>query len=299
MRPEILYKYREDGDFTQKIISDREIWLPVAKDLNDPFECQTGIIPAEWKRKVIMECETAQLMGAIFGMGFKPVETLFSLDRRQTKRWIKAIKTTPHNKTMERLRKLYRDHGITISNPAMMFDELEQQLASVGIFSLSSSEDHELMWAHYGKNHTGLALGFAVEDDTALADPENLIAVTYADEKPVFSSGYHRQVQMTVDVAGAMRSEARFTFDDPVFRASISTKPTVWAYEHEWRYVHERAGVHPLPARLRTVTFGLRMPTERRAFYADLLRTHGHDVELREVKQIGPGRLAVFSLTNK
>ena len=297
MLPETLYKYREDGEFTQKIIVDRQIWLPVAKDLNDPFECQTGIIPSEWKSKVILEQESAQLMGAIYDIGRGPVETLFSLDRRQTKRWLKALAKAPHKNKMERLRKLYRDHGLTISNPAGMFDELEQQLTSVGIFSMSSNEGNELMWAHYAKNHTGLALGFSVEDGTALAEPNSLIAVTYSDEKPVFSGGFHREVRIIADVGG-LRSEARFPLRDPVFQASISTKPTSWEYEAEWRYVHERSGAHPLPARLGTVTFGLRMPPERRAFYTDLLRDNGHEVRLREVRQTVPGKFEVIAVNS-
>lgn len=294
MPPKTLYKYREDGDFTMKIIVDRQIWLPVAKDLNDPFECQTGIIPEEWKSKVILQQESAQLMGAIYDMGRGPVETLFSLDRRQTKRWLQALAKLPHKKKMDRLRKLYRDHGRTISNPGRMFDELEQQLASVGIFSMSSNDGNELMWAHYAKNHTGLALGFTVEDETALAEPDSLIAVTYSDEKPVFSGGYHREVRTFADDAGGLRSEARFPLRDPVFRASISTKPISWEYEAEWRYIHERSGVHPLPASLGTITFGLRMPQDRRAFYTDLLREHGHKVELREVRQSVPGKFEVI-----
>jgi hypothetical protein len=296
MPPKNLYKYREDGEFTKTIIIDRQIWLPVAKDLNDPFECQTGIIPEEWKRKVILEHEAAQLMGAIYDIGRGPVETLFSLDRRQTKGWLKALTKVPHKKKMERLRKLYRDHGLTISNPARMFDELEQQLACVGIFSLSSNDGNELMWAHYAKNHTGLALGFTVEDGTALAKPDSLIAVTYSDEKPVFSGGYHREVRIIADDAGGLQTEARFPLRDAVFRASISTKPISWEYEAEWRYVHERSGVHPLPARLGTVTFGLRMPPERRAFYTDLLRDNGHEVELREVRQTVPGKFEVIAI---
>jgi hypothetical protein len=298
MLPKTLYKYREDGEFTKKIIVDRQIWLPLAKDLNDPFECQTGIIPEEWKRKVILEQENAQLLGAVYEMGRGPVETLFSMDRRQTKGWLKALAKAPHKKKMERLRKLYRDHGLTISNPAKMFEVLEQQLACVGIFSLSSDDGNDLMWAHYAKNHTGLALGFTVEDGAALAEADSLIAVTYSDQKPVFSEGFHHEVRIIAENAGGLRSEARFPLTDPVFRATISTKPISWSYEAEWRYVQEKSGVHPSPARLGTVTFGLRMPPERRAFYTDLLRDNGHDVQLREVRQTVPGKFEVLAVSS-
>lgn len=293
MQPNTLFKYRAEGPFTESIIRKGEVWLATAETLNDPFECQTGILPEAWKREVILQKEKAQLMGAVTGAGFRPVETLFSLDRRQTRRWVKALAKMPHREKMARMRRLYREHGMTISEPARLFDSLDQQLRSVGIFSLSSADDNELMWAHYGGSHFGLALGFEVRDGCALSDPNHLLEVIYADEKPLFIDGFHSELRLFAANATGMRTEERFSFTDPVFRASISTKPTSWSYEREWRYVHQNAGSHPLPAPLASVTFGLRMPPARRSFYANLLRDHGHDVELREVCQIAPGELGV------
>lgn len=293
MYPKTLFKYRADGEFTEKIIVDRQVWLATAKDLNDPFECQTGILPEDWKRKIILEKEQAQLIGVLLGPGFRPVETLFSLDRRQTKQWLKALAEAPHREKVARMRKLYRDHGIVLSDPARLFDTLEEQLASVGILSLSSAGDEQLMWAHYGGNHTGLALGFGLQEGCSLSSPRHLLEVTYADEKPVFADGYLSEFHLVADGLDGMRSGEQFSFDDPVLRASISTKPTAWSYEQEWRYVHQRAGAHPLPAPLVSATFGLRMAKNRRSHYASLLREHGHDVELLEMRQVAPGKLGV------
>jgi len=289
MRPAILYKYRADNDFTAKIINDREIWLATAGTLNDPLECQTGTIPEEWKRREIQKAENAQLMGLLFDSSLKPVETLFSLDRRQTKKWLKGFAKLPHDRKMRRMRELYRQHGCPISNPAKMFDDLERQLATVGIFSLSASDTQQLMWAHYADSHKGLAFGFAVEDGSPLADPQHLIEVTYDDDKPVFSEGYLREVSFHANAGGGVRSISQFSFDDPVFRASISTKPREWAYEQEWRYVHERAGAHALPATLASVTFGLRMPADRRSVYKEFLHDRGFEVKFKEFRRSSSG----------
>lgn len=37
---QILYKYRGNSEFTDKILLEQKIWLSKAKGLNDPFECK-------------------------------------------------------------------------------------------------------------------------------------------------------------------------------------------------------------------------------------------------------------------
>lgn len=293
MQPGRLYKYRADSEFTSRIISDRRVWLATADTLNDPLECQTGLIPDEWKRKVIREQEEARFMGVLFDLDLRPVETLMSLDRGETKRWLKSFRKLPHPRKVRRMHELYERHGLFMSDMGKMFEKLEHQLATVGIFSLSDAEDQQLLWSHYADGHKGLALGFAVEPGCPLADPEHLIQVTYQDEKPVFSDGYRGEVRISSDPDGSVRSESRFALSDPVFRASISTKPPFWAYEREWRYVDERSGSHPLPGRLASVTFGFRMPPERRSAYSRLLIEHGFDAELREVTRTATGEWEV------
>jgi len=281
--PPILFKYRDDSENTQKIIATRQIWLSTPEKLNDPLECRTGAIPVDWKRKVILKQEQAQLMGMLLGPALQPVETLFSLDRRQTKRWLKAFAKVSHADKVQRMHKLYREHGIILSDPSKVFDRLEAQLNSVGIFSLSASGNNDPMWAHYAGNHSGLALGFGVTEGSKLADPERTLQVVYADEKPIFTDGLSHEVMLGLREGGGFRSKGRFSFTDPVFQASISTKPRAWSYEQEWRYVNELSGLHDLPGELVRVTFGIRMPADRKAFYAHLLRDHGFSVELMEV----------------
>jgi len=35
----MLYKYRGNFGFTDKIFTDKKVWFSNAKELNDPFEC--------------------------------------------------------------------------------------------------------------------------------------------------------------------------------------------------------------------------------------------------------------------
>ncbi|WP_419826511.1 DUF2971 domain-containing protein [Sphingomonas sp.] len=295
MLPPILYKYRSDNELTLKIISDRQIWLATAETLNDPLECQTGQIPDDWKRKIIREQEEARFMGVFFDVNLRPAETILSLDRRETKQWRKAFGKLPHHRKVRKMHQLYDRHGLHLSDMSNIFDKLENQLATVGIFSLSETEEQQLLWSHYADSHKGIVFGFTVEDGAALANPSHLLKVDYKDEKPVFAEGYQGEFRLWQAADGSMRSESRFAFNDPVFRASISTKPCFWSYEQEWRYVHERSGLHPLPGRLASVTFGYRMPADRRVAYALLLKQHGFDVELKEMKRTDDGKWATGS----
>ncbi len=193
MPPPFLYKYRQDSEFTKRIFIDRKIWLATPDALNDPAECKTGLIPDEWRRQKIAEMESAQLLGLFGPPLFDQPETLFSLDRQNTKRWFKRLKKLPHDRKIKAMRKLYRDHGVELSDPRILFETFQQQLSSVGIFSLSECPDSPPMWAHYAGNHSGLTLRFAVHEGNKLGDPIHTIPVTYSDTKPTFKSGFmHR-----------------------------------------------------------------------------------------------------------
>nr|MBF4360238.1 hypothetical protein [Vibrio anguillarum] len=42
LKPEVLYKYRDDSKRTEDIIKNQKVWLSSPKQLNDPLECRTG-----------------------------------------------------------------------------------------------------------------------------------------------------------------------------------------------------------------------------------------------------------------
>jgi len=161
LEPSVLYKYREDSTWTEEILRNKQVWLSNAEKLNDPLECRTGIIPESWKQKNIREMEEAQIMGLVAPLpSFRPSETLFSLSPRDTRRWFKKFKTLSHSERMKAMRAIYLEHGIELSRPDRLFDKFQKQLAKVGIFSLTERPNNELMWSHYARSHTGLALGF-------------------------------------------------------------------------------------------------------------------------------------------
>ncbi len=86
-------------------------------------------------------------------------------------------------------------------------------LDKMGVFSLSADPANILLWAHYGRSHSGVALVF----DPTRSPFDRALEVTYSDERPVFRS-----------LAGDGR--------DAMIRCLLN-KAGPWAYEREWRYI--------------------------------------------------------------
>lgn len=146
--PSILFKYRDDSERTEQILTSGKVWLATPGQLNDPSECKTGLIPIEWTLKNIKEMENAQMAGFLASAdpALKGAESFYSLSNRDTRNWFKRFrKIKTRAKKYEAVRSFYKDHGIEISRPARLFEKLQIQLSAVGIFSLAERSDNELM----------------------------------------------------------------------------------------------------------------------------------------------------------
>jgi hypothetical protein len=284
LTPKVLFKYRDDSDRTLEIIKNQKIWLSSPAQLNDPLECRIGEIPKDWEARTIRTMEQAQLMGFIAPPpSFAPPSRLFSLSERETKQWFKRFKKLTHPKQLKAMRELYAEHGLGLSRPENIFKDMRKRLSSVGVFSLSETCCNELMWAHYGANHQGVAFGFSWSNDSKLTNPRHCLPVTYAREKPTFSSGFKNEVQIMAPGSG-MPNIQRVSFEDHVFKSTISTKTPAWEYEKEWRYVEESHGLFDFPGTLSQAVFGLRMSNDRKTHYKELIsRSIKNDVAFFEV----------------
>jgi len=104
-------------------------------------------------------------------------------------------------------------------------DVLNQQISDFlsrrGVSCFSEKVDSLLMWSHYGDQCKGFCLEFATS-----AEPfQKIRKVHYRQDMPVF------------DVV-PMLCDEKF---DPVLDL-YCTKALDWAYEHEWRGIHDKAG---------------------------------------------------------
>lgn len=199
---------------------------------------------------------------------------------------------------MSSMRALYSKHGVQLSRPSQVFERFQQQLSTVGIFSLAERADNELMWAHYAKSHTGLAFGFSRADNNKLGNSRHTMQVTYDSVKPVFKTGFLHQIDIHKERNNELISRQKLSFEDPVFRAAFSTKPPAWSYEEEWRYIEETPGLHSWPGDLVSIVFGLRMPKERRTHYRKLIEASGCNPDYYEIRVTPESALQLCKLNS-
>lgn len=131
---------------------------------------------------------------------------------------------------------------------------------SRGVTCFSEANDNLLMWSHYGDRYQG----FCLEFDTREAGFDKVMPVSYSDELPTF------------DLYPMLRDD----YCEDVMRL-YTTKALPWAYEKEWRAIHETAGTqfgYP-PEALSGVFFGPDISEERVEIICLILRGQNENVK--------------------
>lgn len=150
-------------------------------------------------------------------------------------------------------------------------------------YCVSEDPVHELMWAHYGANHTGLILGWEQPTDLeslslSLTDRRALPkSVDYAGRGRVKATDVYRVV------CEANQADADwFAVNKRIDEAAYFSKTHIWRYEAEKRYVAiAEKGLRSIDAKLVSITLGLRFPTE----LIDLIRAVKNvDVRLFQIR---------------
>jgi hypothetical protein len=285
----IFYKYRNNSEYTDKIFIDKKIWLSNAEGLNDPFECTISEIANDWIEAEVKKMKGAQLSGFVFGaiQSISNKSLFYNLAPKQTKEFLGKFSQKSFDSQYRTYREFVkRKLGIEPSDPEETFKNFDKQLSSAGIFSLSESDDNELMWAHYADSSKGIALGFERVKGSKLDNEENFIRVNYTNKRPTFGG---EGFKVKIFMVSQGKNLQQISFNDDTFRNAISTKTTIWDYEKEWRYIEEKSGSYPYPGKLKEVIFGLKCPQSIRAHYVELIKnTFQYEVELYEMV-VAPG----------
>jgi hypothetical protein len=122
-----------------------------------------------------------------------------------------------------------RDHGVDApdeakisvltSDPRAFIDATSQRMnetfGEAGIYSMSSSARHPLMWAHYASSHRGLAFVFKQSGEPTFGP----MPVRYQESVHTASLSDREQIPL-----------------------GVLTKGPDWKYEKEWRLVEARQG---------------------------------------------------------
>lgn len=201
--PRIIYKYRSwENDFHKKIITENEVWFAHPNTLNDPYDTKP---PYNFRFENI-DWEVLRNRMKVIGREEEPFLSDEKLEIEVEKRMVE-IKKDP-NSYFANNRKEY------------ILDETNYD--KIGVFSCCSSFSNEAMWAHYGNNHNGFAIGF---NTVELARALNCIVgpVDYSNEPIVY-----KILENNDD-----------STDDEIFK-----KSTKWSYEEELRFVTLGIGVN-------------------------------------------------------
>lgn len=267
----LLYKYRSDSEFTEKIFTDKRIWLSNAAGLNDPFECTITDIAKEWIEQEVKKLKTAHMEGFIHGAlsSMRGNEFFYDLNPKQTKEFLNKFKLKDFDSKYRTVREfIQRKTGKEISNPENTYSNLDKQLNDVGIFSLTELDTNELMWAHYADSSIGIAIGFERTTGSKLTNDEHCLKVIYSNERPDFT-GQGLKLEVSFYLTGP--NTQKISFSDETFRKAVSTKNTIWEYEQEWRYIEIQSGSYPFPGNLKEIIFGVKCPLAVRQKYINLI----------------------------
>lgn len=270
----MLYKYRSDSEFTEKIFTDKRVWLSNAAGLNDPFECSITEIAKDWIEQEVKKLKTAHIQGFLLGAmtSLKDNEYFYDLNPKQTKEFLNKFKLKDFDSKYRTVREfIQRKTGKEISNPETIYTNLDNQLNEVGIFSLTELDTHELMWAHYADSSKGISIGFETTAGCKLTKDEHCIKVIYSNERPDFTG---QGIKLEVSFYQTGPNTQKISFNDETFRKAISTKNTIWEYEKEWRYIEIISGSYPFPGNLKEIIFGVKCPLEIRQKYINLIENN-------------------------
>lgn len=139
--PPIIYKYRDwENDYHKTIVTKRELYFAQPHSLNDPYDVRPPynfVVPD-------IDIEVARNRIREAGKSIRPELTDEELEYEVELR-LRSILQNP----VEYFRKNRMDHVLDSSR----YD-------TIGILSFCSAFDNEPMWAHYGNNYNGFAIGF-------------------------------------------------------------------------------------------------------------------------------------------
>lgn len=220
--PPMVYKFRTwEDENHQRMITHNEAWMSHPFGLNDPYDVRPpyrfNLDAVKWDqvRATIRKAGQAE----------EPHLTPAELEVEVEKRYQSFVADPVSYLGLNR-------QGYVMQ---------KERYDCYGIFSTCMSAENEAMWAHYGNNHQGFAVGFDTVE-LARAMYCSMGKVDYSDEPMTFT--------IMGDNTGLMGKE-------------VFTKSTKWIQEEEFRFatvvigpLRQRATIFP-PEAVREIVFGM------------------------------------------
>lgn len=244
-RPERVYKYRAFSHLALEMLVEDRLYFADPSTFNDPLDTKPRLdadVDSDTLEQILGQLMTqrveAELKAAAKTIRYRGPKTLDHIARQSQLAFTRRLEDIRYHAT----------------NPDLEFDDPLRELLGfeveiellrrydTGIVSLGERADCPLMWSHYGDQHRGVCIGYAVPDGVGLHE------VQYGGEPVVKAS----LVRAMLNGSAQAREE--------VDTAVLLKKAPDWRYESEWRLIGER-GVHDSPLELCEIVFGLRCPT--------------------------------------
>jgi len=281
----ILYKYRDDSQYTEAIIKEQVVWFAKPDTLNDPFECSIQNISNAKIAKAVKD-EMDEYNKSIIQSNWKSpkwaTEKIMRLIMTQGGFFSHLQKGTEID-----LNKEERCYFV----PEIKYILAKKIIENAGVFSLSESSDNELMWGYYGDGGKGVTIGFSIsekEDFNDFTDYCLLLKVNYSGQNISFEKIVNTSVAM---IADNDRKPCYFqvpAFNDSFLKSVFSTKNIEWAYEKEWRLVSQLSGKRKFKVPISEIVFGLKCPRATKIKYITLTQKYiSYSVEFFEIVQSG------------
>ncbi|EIZ1547604.1 DUF2971 domain-containing protein [Vibrio parahaemolyticus] len=288
-----LYKYRafrvrnkESNVIDERLINSllkEEIWISSPDSFNDPFDCnlRPGELGVNWEERL------TELVSVFVNSPKKLLEVIRNKHPK--------LKDSPDEQVLKIIESMFSDdlhaesmHLFRKSLLDELWTKFKDNVESIGVYSLSETQDNPLLWAHYGDDHKGFCVEYERNEDNLLGNERYTFPVRYSYEYPNISMSDILHLD-DLENGGNLSAEQTFV------GAIMLTKSDHWAYEKEWRIIsHGNNMLCDAPGKITSLIFGLRMPEEDRRYLKDKF---GDTVRYKEIVMVeGEFRLKAINI---
>lgn len=175
-----------------------------------------------------------------------------------------------------------------------VYEKMESDVASLGVFSLSECSKIVLMWSYYAENHAGFCVGFRFSKNfTTYRNEQGIIGIAAA----YYSTG-NPFVEFFEEIAQRESPLEWVDFWQSLLSRGMVVKAKAWEHEQEVRVLRKSLGVVSFDTtEIAEIVFGMNMPAPHRETIQRLLsgsewrhvrfkeirRASGFSVELHDV----------------
>ena len=164
--------------------------------------------------------------------------------------------------------RVFNKNAVAYNNFLAAEEKFKENIKNVGIYSLSQTYNHELLWAHYANSHKGYCVEYELDlllDNTKFRNGYHF-PILYKKTPPLYDNGHINNIEVMVKEIVGVKSEC-------------------WKYEEEYRITTDLSGPHIYDYKaLKSIYFGLRMSDLQKRRIMSCLK--GRGVKYYQMQQI-------------